>query len=824
MDRNLRIRMLLEAADRTTRPLRDIAGGARATSAELRTTRERLKEIDRAQADLAGFRAAKLGLRETGAAMQQAQARATALGRAMAETSTPTRAMQRDFARARQEADRLAAQHQRETQQLAQLRDRLRDAGIATNDLARHERELRASAERTNRELAEQTRRLERVTDRERRMAAARDRFSQGQATASNLAGAGMGMIGAGVASAAPFAAGVKVAQDFQSRMTDIAQKANLSRADAEKMGRALLVAGRAANQLPETMQGGVDTLSGFGLDPRQATQMMQPIGRAATAYKAEITDLAAASFAAHDNLKVAIGDTGRMIDVMAQAGKAGAFEMRDMAAYFPTLTAAYQGLGQTGVAAGGDLAAALQITRKGAGDSATAATNLANVLQKISSPATVKAFGKMGVDLPAALKRMYKEGKTPIEAIAELTNKTLKGDLSRLGYLFEDAQVQQGLRPLIQNMEEYRRIREQALSASGTTDTDFAERMRDSAEQTRQLQVNAAALGVQLGSILLPTVNAIVGKAAQYATMVGNVAQRHPRLAKTVLLVASGISALLLVAGSLTLAYAALYGPMAMLGAISAATGVAMAPLIGIAAGVVLGIVALAAAAYLIYKNWGAIGAWFAGLWARLKATFSSGIAGIGAAIIGWTPLGLFLGAFAPVLSWLGVTLPARFTGFGRNLVQGLIRGVMSMLGALRNTIVGAASAASNWFAQKLGIRSPSRVFMGLGGFVMEGLDRGLAAGADAPVRRLDSLSQQLTGAIRVGTGASALAIGGIGMAGAAPAAPAAASGPITITINPAPGQSPQDIAQAVAAELDRRERARSARAASAFTDRDYE
>ena len=56
------------------------------------------------------------------------------------------------------------------------------------------------------------------------------------------------------------------------------------------------------------------------------------------------------------------------------------------------------------------------------------------------------------------------------------------------------------------------------------------------------------------------------------------------------------------------------------------------------------------------------------------------------------------------------------------------------------------------------------------------------------------------------------------IGSAGpVAAAAPAA----YTITINAAPGQDPQAIARAVAAELDRRERARAARGMSMLTDR---
>lgn len=102
---------------------------------------------------------------------------------------------------------------------------------------------------------------------------------------------------------------------------------------------------------------------------------MMSPIGRAATAYRAEIEDLAKAGYAAFDNLKVKAEDFGRALDVMAQAGKEGAFELKDMAQHFPSLTAAAQALKMGGLDGVAKLAAMLQIARKGAADGSEDAT-----------------------------------------------------------------------------------------------------------------------------------------------------------------------------------------------------------------------------------------------------------------------------------------------------------------------------------------------------------------------------------------------------------------------------------------------------------------
>ena len=82
MDRDLRIRMVLEAADRFTRPVREMVGGSDKLAASLKGARDRLKEINRAQADVAGFRTLKRGVADTGAAMRQAEARAAEIGRA----------------------------------------------------------------------------------------------------------------------------------------------------------------------------------------------------------------------------------------------------------------------------------------------------------------------------------------------------------------------------------------------------------------------------------------------------------------------------------------------------------------------------------------------------------------------------------------------------------------------------------------------------------------------------------------------------------------------------------------------------------------------
>ncbi|USQ97236.1 phage tail tape measure protein [Caulobacter sp. RL271] len=348
-----------------------------------------------------------------------------------------------------------------------------------------------------------------------------------------DLVGAGGALAAFGFALSGP----IKSATAFEAKLTTIAQKANLTRQQATALGVEIVRASKATNQFATDLAEGVDVLAGAGLDPRVALRLITPIGKAATAYKVEIKDLATASFAAYSNLKVPIDQVGDALDAMAVAGKEGNFEIEDLAKYLPGLAASAAAVGQKGVPGVTDLAAALQIVRRGSSDSAEAATNLANLLQKMTAKQTVKAFEKMGVDLVGSLKRLEAEGRTPIEAIAELTNKTLGGDLSRLSYLFEDAQVQKALRPLITDMKDYVAIREKASKSKGVADKDFIERMQDAEQKMQAAKIAAQNLSRTFGEALKPAFGLVAGILGPILDRLTAFVSAHPRLVANVTL-----------------------------------------------------------------------------------------------------------------------------------------------------------------------------------------------------------------------------------------------------------------------------------------------
>ena len=239
-----------------------------------------------------------------------------------------------------------------------------------------------------------------------------------------------------------------------------------------------------------------------------------------------------------------------------------------------------------------------------------------------------------------------------------------------------------------------------------------------------------------------------------------------------------------------------------------------------------------LAAAAYLLYARWdgvvggakllwqdlcsvvgtvaSAVADFFSNMWTAVQAFFSSGIANISAAIINWSPIGLFYQAFAAVLNWFGVTLPAQFTGFGSMIIDGLVNGIRAKIGAAIEAVQGLAARIKSAFtgAKSMDIHSPSRVFKRYGGFIAEGLAIGVNGGAARPVGRIAQLAGSMKqrfaermGGLRSQVSARLAAHAG-SLQQARQEAAAQGGGAITVHFNPtinAPGGNPAQIETAL-------------------------
>lgn len=177
--------------------------------------------------------------------------------------------------------------------------------------------------------------------------------------------------------------------------------------------------------------------------------------------------------------------------------------------------------------------------------------------------------------------------------------------------------------------------------------------------------------------------------------------------------------------------------------------------------------ITGIAVAAYLIYDNWEKIGPWFAELWQTVSGAFSSawasitnfcseawtsisnfftsGIGNITATILDWSPLGLFQQVFSTVLSWFGIDVPSKFSDFGKHMIDGLVNGIKNAWEGAKQIVSDLGEGIKGWFAEKLGIHSPSRVFKGYGVNVVEGLAIGIAENALQATQAVNEMGKKV-------------------------------------------------------------------------------
>ncbi|EJA4992144.1 phage tail tape measure protein [Salmonella enterica] len=366
------------------------------------------------------------------------------------------------------------------------------------------------------------------------------------------------------------------------------------------------------------------------------------------------------------------------------------------------------------------------------------------------------------------------------------------------LGEMFTDMQVMAFVRPMLANMDKYRAIRSGALKAADNDllAASYAERLKSPLEATKALMVNTRDLSISLGDQLSPT---FVSATRQLIPMIQSTKlwiEQHPTLvqgvAKTVgallglkiatvglklglnLLVspfaglwknavllrskwlllktalsdggklrwlANGFSTVAKGAGTLgkALADGLLRGVMVVAKAFLWFGRALMMNPIGIA------ITVIAGGAYLIYRNWGAISRWFSQRWEEVKTAFNGGVLGVSKLILNWSPLGLFYKAFAGVMKWFNIDLPGQFTEFGGHLIDGLVNGIKNKWESLKNTVTEMGDSVGGWFKEKLGIHSPSRVFMGFGSNIAEGAAIGIGQSASLALKASSRLADMM-------------------------------------------------------------------------------
>lgn len=852
--KNLRLEVILQGIDRLTKPLKGVLGASQGAAREVKALRDRLKELDRGQKMLGEFRDVSRRLAVTKHQLGAARDKVSALREQLAQTSAPTKQMAAALKVAENEAASLGMRHGKLTAQHVRLRESLTAAGLGTTGLTTQQRALKAQADGVSRSLAVQVTRLQQLNRKQQQMHAARAQYEKGMRLRNQLAGTGAGMVAAGAATGAVVAAPIKAYAEAEDAGTQL-RVAMMTRGArvAPEYDRINALATQLGNRLPGNTADFQNMMTMLIRQGMSATAILGGLGEA-TAYlgvqlKLPVTEAAEFASKLQDATRTSERDMMSLMDVIQKTFYLGV-DHNNMLQAFAKLSPAMDTIKQKGLEGARALAPLIVL----ADQAGMAGESAGNAYRKVFQAALDKdkiakanaALKGQGIALDftngkgefGGLDKLFAQ----LTKLRGLTTQTRQGVIKSI--FGDDAETLQVVSLLIdKGAAGYAEVqgkmaRQASLQERVNQQLGTLKNLWDAASGTF-----ANAL-VAFGESIAPELKQLTQWINDASEAVGNWAKAHPQLAGWLMKITALTAVVLTALGGLTLALAAVLGPMmvvrygfAMLG-IKAGGVVGALRLVGQAFlwvgrallmnPIGLTITGIALAAYLIYRYWEPIKGFFQGLWGEVRAAFSGGLGGIAALILNWSPLGLFYKAFAAVLSWFGIELPGKFTEFGANLLGGLVRGITGALGAVKAAIGGAADAVVGWFKEKLGIHSPSRVFAELGGFTMAGLDQGLTAGQKAPLGTLIDFTRRLT-AVGAGVAIAGSAAAGVGLDTRPPlgsprgtTAPAAGGSTYVFQIYPAPGMDEKALARLVMQKIEETERGKAARGRTRLADKD--
>lgn len=256
-----------------------------------------------------------------------------------------------------------------------------------------------------------------------------------------NIAGATVG-VAAGAAVAVPK---IRKAADYDLEVAKIANTAYSGASIEEKTKGKEKIHGAIKASLnyggtKEDALGAVGRLIGEGnVSVEDALKLLPTIQMNATATGASTDDISALVNSLL-NFGIKVDDIQQALDYASASGKAGGFELKDMARYAPEFLSA---AGNTGLGGLEDLKQVFkgaQQVYKVSGGTGQSSTNLVNFFSKLRSSDTAKKFEKLevydpktkkthGIDFEKSMTNEMKTGKNAVEAFMSIIDQVIASD-----------------------------------------------------------------------------------------------------------------------------------------------------------------------------------------------------------------------------------------------------------------------------------------------------------------------------------------------------------------------------------------------------------
>lgn len=193
-----------------------------------------------------------------------------------------------------------------------------------------------------------------------------------------------------------------------------------------DAIGRAI----KGGNGSRDDAAAALDNMIASGVVKVESAKNLLPgLMRNATASGASAKDLSSIAIRASQTMGIPMAEVLDILDEANAAGKAGGFELRDMAKSLPQAMAGAKQSGLTGREGFRKIIAMMQASVITAGTKDEAANNVFNWLGKINSDDTAKDFKKQGIDLRGRLVSGRAQGMDSADTFVTLVDEVASKD-----------------------------------------------------------------------------------------------------------------------------------------------------------------------------------------------------------------------------------------------------------------------------------------------------------------------------------------------------------------------------------------------------------
>lgn len=241
------------------------------------------------------------------------------------------------------------------------------------------------------------------------------------------------------------------------------------------------------------------------GLDAEGAAASTEAAIMFGKATQASPEDAARTTIALRNTFGIGTDDIMGAYDAMAMGGKAGEFEVPDMAKNFPSIASKMAALGEGGLSGTRLLVALGQSIRKTAGTSDQASTNFENMLGKFRSQDFIKNAEGFGIDVEKTVKGANAAGKSPVMALLEEIQGKVGTDGFKLAKLMPDVEARAGLEASLNGLKDVKKLMTDMEAAPGTVMKDFATATENASSAFDRFTANIAAKAKFLAAYALP-------------------------------------------------------------------------------------------------------------------------------------------------------------------------------------------------------------------------------------------------------------------------------------------------------------------------------